>query len=96
MGQKYFKGRVVTDRRSVPYVVWDGVREFVSEPPNQLAPHERLHGDLGRVQIEDPSTIIDVVVEGSILFDAFIVWTRNHTVYRAVVKILEKAGPRLQ
>jgi hypothetical protein len=54
MGAKYFKGRLYEGSRMMPYVVWDGEKEYRSEPPvERLMVVERLGGQLLVAQINN-------------------------------------------
>jgi hypothetical protein len=44
MGQKYYKGRILCGQRMFPFAVWDGVKDYQSNPPPELLVVEKLDG----------------------------------------------------
>jgi hypothetical protein len=85
-GQKYFKGRVYERERMVPYVVWDGVRDYESAPPPGLMLAENLTGRVVIAQVRNRAVGTETIRALLKDCDSAILWARNNGVYRAIVE----------
>jgi hypothetical protein len=86
----YCKGRVYVGKRMLPFVIWDGRRDYESHPPPNLLLAENLTGRVYIAQVRNPKVgteTLAALLEGC---DSVILWARNTAVYRAVVKNINK------
>ena len=101
-GEKYFKGRVYNGSEVHHYVVWDGIHDYQNMPPVagvMMMEFPPGRGDIHIVQIGKPGAGVQPTLNALMALGPdvhMILWARDHRTYRAIVKELEGAGPRLQ
>jgi hypothetical protein len=88
--QKYFKGRVYAGEQVSHFVVWDGRSGYKSHPPPNLLLAEKLTGRVCIAQIRNRTVGAETVTALLEDCDSVVLWTRNTTVYRAIVENIKR------
>lgn len=100
MTHSYFKYRTVRQDNSVTHcVVWNGVKEWEDHPPveQMVLAGELPGGKMAVVQIACHEMWVDMLVDDAMRkFNSVIFWTRNHKVYKEIIRYQDVMGPRLQ
>jgi hypothetical protein len=100
MSKKFFKGRVYIYSFVRPYVVWDGELNFRSAPPSSnLVAAGVLTNDhaVAIAEMELPSDAVIELLRDTIKdHSGLLIWTKDHSIYQAMVKSLTEQSHRLQ